>query len=53
MPAESEKQRRLACVARNIKLGKSPKWVSKAARQMAESMTLAQLTDYCEGKIKK
>lgn len=49
----SERQRRLACVARNIKLGKAPKWVSKAAREMASSMSVAQLTDYCEGKIKK
>lgn len=49
----SEDQRKCACVAMNIKKGNAPKWVSKAARQMAESMSLAQLEDFCKGKIKK
>lgn len=52
MPAESEKMRRAACVALNIKLGKTPKWVGKAAREMADSMSEEQLRDYC-GSVKK
>lgn len=52
MPADTEKQRRLACVALSIKRGKAPKWVSANARKMAESMTESQLRDYC-GSVKK
>ena len=51
MPAETEKQRRLACVALSIKRGEAPKWVSKAARDMASSMTEEQLRHYC-GSVK-
>lgn len=52
MPAETEKMRRAACVALSIKRGESPRWVGKAARQMADSMTEEQLRHYC-GSVKK
>ena len=51
MPSDTEKQRRTACVALSIKRGKAPKWVGKAARQMAESMSESQLREYC-GSVK-
>ena len=52
MPSDTEKQRRTACVALSIKTGKSPRWVGKAARGMADSMTEEQLREYC-GSVKK
>lgn len=50
MPATSEAQRRLACLALSIKLGKTPKSRSEQAAKMAESMSEKQLRDFCESK---
>ena len=49
MPSVSEKQRRLFCIALSIKRGKAPKWYSKEANRLAETMTKQQLEDYCRG----
>lgn len=51
MPAKSEAQRRLACAAYGIKLGKQ-KGTGQAA-EMAKTMTLESLKHYCESPIKK
>lgn len=51
MPAESESQRRLFCMALSMKLGETPKERSPQAAKMAASMSEKQLRDYCEGKV--
>ena len=53
MPATSEDQRRLFCVALSIKQGKTPKSYSKQAAKMATTMSAEQLKDFCESKVKK
>ena len=50
MPAVSEAQRKLACIALSILRKETPKSYSKQAAKMAESMTEEQLKDYCEKK---
>ena len=49
----SENQRKLACVALSIKRGKTPASYSKAASDMAESMSEEKLAEWCSGPIKK
>jgi len=50
----SEKQRRAACLALSIKLGKrSKEGVSPEIKKMASSMNLKELRDYCESPIEK
>lgn len=51
MPATSEAQRRLACAALSIKLGKSKP--SGQAAEMAKSMSEEDLRHYCESEVKK
>lgn len=53
MPASSEAQRKLCCIALNIKLGKTPKSYSPEAAKMAKEMSVAQLSDFCKSKVKK
>ena len=50
MPAESEAQRRLMCLALSIKLGKTPASKSKQAAKMANQMSVNQLKEFCESK---
>lgn len=50
-PATSQSQRRLMCLALNIKLGKSKG--SPEATQMAKSMSLKDLSEFCRSKVKK
>jgi len=52
MPSSSEEQRRKMCIALSIKLGKTPKSYSPEAAKMAETMSLADLKDYCRS-VKK
>ena len=52
MPAESEKQRRLMCLAMSMKLGKTPKSRSPEAARLAATMTLKQLSDFCKSPVK-
>lgn len=51
MPASSEQQRRLACLALSIKTGKTPASRSAQAAKMAESMTVEQLEEFCKSKV--
>jgi len=53
MPATSEDQRTLFCIALAIKRGETPKSYSAQAAKMAETMSEEQLKDYCESPIKK
>ena len=50
MPAISEAQRRLFCVALSIKRGETPASYSKQAAKIAEENDEATLKDYCEKK---
>jgi len=52
-PAVSEQQRKLFCIALSIKRGKTPKGYSPEAAEMAKTMTLKQLRDYCGSPVKK
>ena len=51
MPATSEKQRRMMCLALSIKLGKSKG--SPQATQMAKEMSIKDLSEFCRSKVKK
>ena len=53
MPATSELQRKMMCLALSIKLGKSPASKSPEAAKMAEEMSLGQLSDFCKSKVKE
>lgn len=53
MPATSENQRQLFCIALSIKRGKTPSSYSKQAAKMAGTMSEAQLAEYCGSKVKK
>lgn len=53
MPAVSENQRQLACIALSIKQGKTKTSYSEAAAEMAKSMTEEELRHYCEAPVKK
>lgn len=53
MPAASENQRKLMCIALSIKQGKTKASYSKEAAKMAEQMSEKQLSDYCGTPIKK
>jgi hypothetical protein len=49
----SENQRTLACIALAIKRGKTPRSYSKAAAEMADSMSEEKLKQWCKGPIEK
>lgn len=53
MPATSEDQRRLACIALNIKLGKTPASYSAEGARMARTMSIKELSDFCKSPVKK
>lgn len=53
MPATSEAQRRLMCIALSIKRGETPASYSKEAARLAETMSESDLEDYCGSKVKK
>ena len=53
MPAETESQRKLFCIALSIKRGETKASYSKQATKMASEMTEEQLTEYCGSKPKK
>jgi hypothetical protein len=48
MPAESEKQRRLMCLALSMKKGKTELSASPEAAKLVNTMTMKQLEDYCK-----
>lgn len=51
MPATSEKQKTLMCIALSIKRGKTKASYSKQAAKMAETMSEKQLAEYCGSKV--
>ena len=51
MPASSERQRKMFCIALSIKLGKTPKSYSPEAAKMAKEMSIKQLSDFCHSKV--
>lgn len=53
MPANTESQRKLFCIALSIKRGKTPASYSKQATKMASQMSEQQLADYCGEPVKK
>ena len=53
MPAESEAQRKIMCIALSIKRGKTDKSYSKEAARLADQMSEEQLVEYCGSKVKK
>lgn len=53
MPAESEAQRRLMCVALSIKRGETKASYSKEAARLAKEMSEAQLAEFCGSKVKE
>jgi len=53
MPATSEAQRKLFCVALSIKRGETPKNYSEQAAKMAAENSEETLTEYCGSKVKK
>jgi len=53
MPATSESQRKLFCIALSMKRGDTPKSYSKQAAKMADTMSEDKLAEYCEAKVKK
>ncbi len=53
MPAASGKQKTLMCIALSIKKGETPATYSKKAASMAEKMSVEQLEEYCQSKVKK
>ena len=52
MPAESEAQRKLFCIALAIKRGETPADYSPPAAKIAEENTEETLVDYCGSKVK-
>ena len=53
MPAESEAQRKAACMALAAKLNKIPvSQLHPAAKQMYNSMSIEQLGDFCHPPVK-
>jgi hypothetical protein len=53
MPATSEKQRRLMCLALSMKQGLTPKSKSKQAAELAETMSEEQLKEFCGSKVEE
>ena len=53
MPATTDTQRTLMCIAWEIKKGNTPASYSKQAAKMAEQMSMQQLKDFCESPAKK
>jgi hypothetical protein len=53
MPAETEEQRRLMCLALSIKLGKTPASKSPEAAKLAKQMSAKELGEFCHSKVKE
>lgn len=53
MPATSENQRKLFCIALSMKRGETPKSYSAQAAKMCDQMSEEQLKEYCESPVKK
>ena len=53
MPSKSEEQRRLMCLAYQMKIGKTPRSASAQAAELADSMSEEELREYCKSKVKQ
>ena len=53
MPATSEVQRKLFCIALSIKEGGTPKSYSKQAAKIAEKNSVETLREYCKPEPEK
>ena len=53
MPATSEAQRKLFCIALSIKRGETPATYSEQAAKMAEQNDEETLREYCEKPVAK
>lgn len=53
MPAKTEAQRKLFCIALSIKRGETPKTYSEEAARIAAENTEETLVEYCGSKVKK
>ena len=53
MPATSEPQRRLMCLALSIKLGKVSGKKSAEANRLARTMSVKDLSDFCKSPVGK
>jgi len=53
MPAVSESQRKLFCLALSIKKGKTAPNVSAEASKIVNTMTLKEIEKYCKEPVKK
>lgn len=53
MPAETEAQRKLFCIALSIKRGETPASYSAQAAKIAKENSEETLVDYCGTKVKK
>ena len=53
MPSTTRKQQKLMCIAQSIKKGKTPASYSKQAAKVADSMSEAELKEFCESPVKK
>lgn len=53
MPATSESQRKLFCIALSIKRGETPASYSKEGARLASENSEETLKDYCESPVKK
>ena len=51
MPATSEAQRRLFCLALSIKKGDTPASKSAQAAKLASQMSEAELREFCESEV--
>lgn len=51
MPAVSEKQRTLWCIAQSIKEGSTPKSFSKKAADIAAKNSLETIKEFCESPV--
>ena len=50
MPAKTEEQRTLMCVALAIKRGEQPRSYSEDGAELADSMSEEDLRDYCKSE---
>ena len=53
MPAVSERQRRLFCIALSIKRGETPSSFSKEAARIAAENSESTLKEFCESKVER
>ena len=53
MPATSPEQKTLACIALQIKLGKTPVSYSEQAAEWAKTASKESLRETCESPVKK